>query len=780
MKKILLIIFTILFFNISNSQTEKSERLYEKSLELFIANDYDQALILINDAIKSSPKWSKIYNARGAVYIQLKKYDLAMLDLNKSIDLEPNEKAYFNRGSVYEELLNVDAALKDYDSALELNAYSAKVYRARGFLYTELKKYDLALTDFNKLIALEPNEEGYLDRGLFNQTISNIDAALKDYNQAIRLNPKSAQAYNYRGSLYAQHEKYDLALSDFNKLIELKPNGESYNFRGNVYAQLEKYDLALFDLNKSIELESSEEAYNCRASIYFELEKYDLALLDLNKSIELEPDNEGYLLRGLVYEKLLNIEAAIKDYSSALQLNPKSAEVYNARGLLYIDLKKYDSALLDFNKLIELEPDEEAYINRGLVYKCLFNTDSALMDYSRAIKLNPKSVKSHLARGLMNVELKKYDLALLDFNNLIELEPNEEAYLNRGLVYENLLNKDAAKNDYASVIKLNPKSATAYYRIALLRYDSKNFIGANQAIEKAIGIKSDSLFLELKNKVKIDLLKTLDLDIRDLNDNVYHTVKIGNQIWLSRNLNVRCFRNGDTIKELKTKDEWVAAYESGTPGWCYHNNDPKNALTCGKIYNKYAIIDPRGLAPEGFQIPTKSDWEILIQTLQPEITEMEKKIKETDDQGIDTEELNEKLRLMEENPSYAAGYKLISDTSLITCQKKSEMLKSYGIDLIFDPQKKYLTSGFNCLSCFNRNADGVFEIYDNRSSFCSFDGSDFLNISFNGFGERYHNVPYSFSAVDYNYDNGFFVRCINEHENEQQDLMYFNFNKNGY
>ncbi|MBM3185734.1 MAG: fibrobacter succinogenes major paralogous domain-containing protein [Bacteroidetes bacterium] len=49
--------------------------------------------------------------------------------------------------------------------------------------------------------------------------------------------------------------------------------------------------------------------------------------------------------------------------------------------------------------------------------------------------------------------------------------------------------------------------------------------------------------------------------------------------------------------------------------WCYYNNDPKNEATFGKLYNWYAINDPRCLAPEGWRITTDEDWTKLINSL---------------------------------------------------------------------------------------------------------------------------------------------------------------------
>jgi uncharacterized protein (TIGR02145 family) len=93
------------------------------------------------------------------------------------------------------------------------------------------------------------------------------------------------------------------------------------------------------------------------------------------------------------------------------------------------------------------------------------------------------------------------------------------------------------------------------------------------------------------------------------------TVRIGTQAWAVANLNVSTFRNGDTIPEAKTNKEWVAAGESGKPAWCYYNNDPKIGQIYGKLYNWFAVNDPRGLAPDGWTLPSDADWARLINYL---------------------------------------------------------------------------------------------------------------------------------------------------------------------
>jgi uncharacterized protein (TIGR02145 family) len=90
------------------------------------------------------------------------------------------------------------------------------------------------------------------------------------------------------------------------------------------------------------------------------------------------------------------------------------------------------------------------------------------------------------------------------------------------------------------------------------------------------------------------------------------TVKIGTQTWAVANLNVSTFRNGDSIPEAKTNKEWETAGASGKPAWCYYNNNPANGPKYGKLYNWYAVNDPRGLAPAGWILPTDADWANLV------------------------------------------------------------------------------------------------------------------------------------------------------------------------
>jgi len=89
-------------------------------------------------------------------------------------------------------------------------------------------------------------------------------------------------------------------------------------------------------------------------------------------------------------------------------------------------------------------------------------------------------------------------------------------------------------------------------------------------------------------------------------------IKIGTQTWTTKNLNVSTFRNGDKIPQVQDKKAWG---NLTTGAWCYYENKTANGTTYGKLYNWFAVNDPRGLAPKGYHIPTDAEWTILSENL---------------------------------------------------------------------------------------------------------------------------------------------------------------------
>jgi len=91
------------------------------------------------------------------------------------------------------------------------------------------------------------------------------------------------------------------------------------------------------------------------------------------------------------------------------------------------------------------------------------------------------------------------------------------------------------------------------------------------------------------------------------------SVTIGTQIWTTKNLDVAKYRNGDPIPQVTDNTQWQ---NLTTGAWCWYNNDSVTyAATYGRLYNCYAVNDPRGLAPQGWHVPSDAEWNKLVKSI---------------------------------------------------------------------------------------------------------------------------------------------------------------------
>lgn len=99
--------------------------------------------------------------------------------------------------------------------------------------------------------------------------------------------------------------------------------------------------------------------------------------------------------------------------------------------------------------------------------------------------------------------------------------------------------------------------------------------------------------------------------VTDIDGNIYNSITNCSKTWMQKNLKVSHYRNGDLIPQVQSTSWW--SLSSGA--WCYYNNDPATEAIYGKLYNWYAVNDPRGLAPEGWHVATDTELNSLINCL---------------------------------------------------------------------------------------------------------------------------------------------------------------------
>jgi len=110
--------------------------------------------------------------------------------------------------------------------------------------------------------------------------------------------------------------------------------------------------------------------------------------------------------------------------------------------------------------------------------------------------------------------------------------------------------------------------------------------------------------------------------VTDIDDNVYGTVIIGDQEWMTENLRVTRYNNGGNVTTGLNDEDWANTTEGAYTIFDHKYEDadgidsPEAMVEAyGKLYNWYAVVDDRGLCPEGWSVPSIDDWNQLVNTI---------------------------------------------------------------------------------------------------------------------------------------------------------------------
>ena len=97
--------------------------------------------------------------------------------------------------------------------------------------------------------------------------------------------------------------------------------------------------------------------------------------------------------------------------------------------------------------------------------------------------------------------------------------------------------------------------------------------------------------------------------VTDVDGNIYPTVTIGSQTWMAKNLEVTHYRNGDIIPNITNQTSWD---NTSLGAWCDYEHNSAYGDIYGHLYNWYTVNDPRNVAPNGWHVATRADYQLLV------------------------------------------------------------------------------------------------------------------------------------------------------------------------
>lgn len=287
----------------------------------------------------------------------------------------------------------------------------------------------------------------YASRGTRNYFEGRYDEAIADFNKVIELNPENTHAYYNRG------------LAKFRL-------GDIESEKGNTKKARQLYEAGIADSTQAIKRTPEDaNAYHNRAGGKFRLAQsetdtvkeqqyYRDAIDDWTRVITLNPEladpysnrgaakallGESKADQGDIAEVQALYASAIQDCTQAIQLNPENPDPYINRGYAQFRLGKtktdkgatagaevlYRAAVRDCTQAIQLNPEKDAaYSNRGVAKAALGNAEDAIEDFDAAIRLNPEEAEYFHERGLAKEALGQTEEAKADFHKAKELDPD--------------------------------------------------------------------------------------------------------------------------------------------------------------------------------------------------------------------------------------------------------------------------------------------------------------------------------------------------------------------
>ena len=217
--------------------------------ELLAKGQYEQALTVFTKLIDSNPDSEKLYHSRARAYLGLKQYERAILECEIGMGKSNSITSYYNylnlQAIIYTQIGDYQRAGEICAKAISAVPHFAQAYSIRASVYFYQRDYYHALKDCEKAIQLDSsNTLAYKVKGWIHAKAGEIDKgellkAIDCFTKVIRVEPRDGETYYNRGLAYYKLGEKEKALSDFNRVIEIRSDEELVQKARQIIDQIE-------------------------------------------------------------------------------------------------------------------------------------------------------------------------------------------------------------------------------------------------------------------------------------------------------------------------------------------------------------------------------------------------------------------------------------------------------------------------------------------------------------------------------------------------------------
>ncbi|KAL6265299.1 hypothetical protein P5V15_002079 [Pogonomyrmex californicus] len=433
------------------------------------------------------------YKNEGNVYFKTGKYDKAIAQYNKAIDICPKENVedlatfYQNRAAAYEQLKSYSAVKADCTKALELNPKYAKALLRRARASEQIGDLETALEDVT--IAC------YYEAFTNNTSLSMADKILE------KLGKQSAteNLKNKKFIMPSKHfiKSYIMSFPNdpvFSRLQHLQRVPKF--FMRPLQALIEmNYDDVIPLCNEVIQnpefntLPSSKiEVLLLRATFYLLLGEHQAAMEDFESILNNTGTSDNVKINALIkraafYMQTEKLDNTFEDFDAAIRLNPEYSDIYYHRGQINLFMNRINEAKSDFEKAVYYNP------NFGIAYaqKCYMNYRSAILNRDEELA----------------------EMAMADFEKTFDMYPNPPEYIHCHIMYAEMMAEagqfEKADAYFDKAIREDPENAIIYVQKGLLQLQWK------EDVDKAVKYIHKALEVDEKCELAYESLGSIEV-----------------------------------------------------------------------------------------------------------------------------------------------------------------------------------------------------------------------------------------------------------------------------
>lgn len=359
---------------------------------------------------------------RGMEYTQEGQWDDAIAVYTEALKQAPSDyEIYYARGSVYAAKEDIAKFEADFNKAIDLAPQESDVYARYGKLYIFLKQYGKAIHYLSKAIILEPQSfEPWADRGAAQfmllgnfESIEDhahdsaylqwqIQSILEDLNEALKRNPQHEPSRTLRALTLGMAGQFAQQIQAFNQLLQENPDHVEYLAgRMAAYYTVNQYSEALTDAERLLELKPEDKtAKKYQLWCLLKLNKRDLLSHLIQTELNKDPDQieilnfRGYL--ALLENKFL---AAAQDFKQTKALG--SLDGKNMYAFTLALLKQFPEAQIEITQVLKTNPTSWEHLHtQAWIYELEKKTDQAISVFQQSLVQLMKTAPFHLSAQL--------------------------------------------------------------------------------------------------------------------------------------------------------------------------------------------------------------------------------------------------------------------------------------------------------------------------------------------------------------------------------------------